>query len=426
MKLRADSVSFLTILFAIVFFLHFTIAQVFLPNLANIYYLVLGLCLLFTLNNNKVNYLLFPLIISSAVSIIFSQDLLPDSVLRWISWVGLLIVAGPVLYNKKINQLRENLLWCIIYIFLIITVVSFFWILFRLPSFKVNTEVYSVGRKYFRNGISLHEMTLAPIGGISAIYSIYSLVYFKGSKLVKTIYIGLLFLSIGVMLMASSRIVLASFLVTLVFFFRNKIKFLQKSTKRNFGVLMFLLLIIIPFLSSLPDYFNNFLENNSRLESKGTNNSREGLWQARFLDFQINPFTGVGFYSVSKEVINNHTIRTGINKQGQIEFGSLYLQTLSTMGLAGFLSLLYILIKVFNIGISISKYEKAELYSTLLVFLILHSFAEAYAFSSGAILCIFMWLLMSQVVSLKYSYRIRQIIAKNLKLKNSQLETETV
>jgi O-antigen ligase len=385
--------------FIILYSLHFTIIQAFVPDLTNIYYMMLFSSLIFVVKKNSINKVLFPLIIASVISLLLSEDLLPGSYLRWLTWIILLIFAAPFYDNLYLRTFKDYFWWGLLYLFIIITFVSFFWIILRLPSYGVNEDLFLGEGKYFRNGITLHEMSLAPISAIVAIFSLYNLIY-NTMVFKRYIFIILFAISFATMLMGSSRTCLIGFAIVFILIILNRFKYLLFLFKRNIVITFFIALIglaLIPFIVQKSD---TFLEENTHLGKKGLNNSREGLWKARLVDFELNPFSGAGFHSVSKNVVGKYD--SGANKEtGRVEFGSAYLQALSTMGILGFISFIFFLYNVFYTNISKLKSEHAYLYLYFFIFYLIHFIAEAYTFSAGAMLCLFFWLLTSQIYNMK-------------------------
>ncbi|RDV11096.1 O-antigen ligase domain-containing protein [Pontibacter diazotrophicus] len=389
-----------SILLLLVFILHFTIIQAFVPDVTVLYYAVLFSCLSLVLYKNKKVKILFPLLLVSGASLVFSTGLLPGAFFRWVSWIVLILVAAPVLLNSNIILFRNKLWWYKMYLFVFITVVSFVWIIFRLPNYGVS-ELYTGDGKYFRSGVTQHEMILSPIASIVCIFAIYNLCYKANSRLLHFAYSLLFLISVVTVFMASSRTSIAGLLFVLLFIFFSKFKILIKTIIRRFVPFMLIVLFFItPTLILVSYEADNFIVNNTRLENKGTNNSREELWNARIEDFKLNPITGAGFHSVSKEVIQKYN--SGANKEtGSVEFGSFYLEALSTMGALGFGALLYLLLKVVFIGLRHFDVQDGRLYFFVFVFMLFHFFAEAHAFAAGSVLCLFTWLSISQVYNLR-------------------------
>lgn len=209
----------------------------------------------------------------------------------------------------------------------------------------------------------------------------------------------LLIVSLGVMIMASSRTVLVSFFsVIIIVMLVNKsilITFLLKKILSIF-VLMFLL-VFTANMYWLP--ISDFINSNSRLSEKGMLNSRQSLIDSRLEDFTNNPIIGAGFCSVSKRIYNRGSLNNMLIKSEQIEFGSLYLQVVSTMGLLGLFSFLLVVLKVLIMGLRKLRDKNEQFYLLTLIFILIHSIAEAYVFSAGSIFCIFSWLLISKVSS---------------------------
>lgn len=393
-----------SLLFAIIYFLHFTILQVFMPDLTALFYVTIGGLSLFALGSKRKNLVVVPLIVASIISLIMSEDLLAGTYLRWITWIFVILLFGPVFFNIKLVFFRDKLWNYIMYSYVLIAIISFFWILFKLPSYGVD-ERFTGDGKYFRNGFVSHEMILAPVAALSSIFALYKLLYDHLSRFKNTLMIIVFFISISVIFMASSRTcILATALIILMILIDTR-KRLFYGFKNNFSFYILILIGIFILISINTDSINDFFTTNTRLEDKGLDNSREGLWVSRWIDFNKNPLTGVGFYSVSDEVLNNDMLFTGVSDKetGRVEFGSLYLQTLSTMGIIGMLALLYLFYKTYTHYRSRRYLPKASLYFYIFIFFSIHSITESYFFSAGSIFCIFYWLTIAQIFTINKS-----------------------
>lgn len=173
----------LAVIYIVIYIAHFTVLQYFLPNFTNIYYLVIPTGAVFLLKSyNKYRLYIMPLLFASSLSLLANSYLIPNAEIRWLLWINILITCGPFISNPFIDKFRELLLKYILYTFLFITVGSFFWILLALPSYGVDEDLFLGEGKYFRNGLTNHEMTLAPIGGISGIFFVYKAAFSKEKK----------------------------------------------------------------------------------------------------------------------------------------------------------------------------------------------------------------------------------------------------
>ncbi len=390
----------LAVIYITIYVAHFTILQYFLPDITNIYYLVIPTGAIFLLKNyNKYRSYVIPVLFASSFSLFFNSYTIPNAEVRWILWINILIVCGPFISNPSIDKFRELLLKYILYVFLFITVGSFFWILLALPSYGVDEDLFLGEGKYFRNGLTNHEMTLAPIGGISGIFFVYKCAFCRQKKSKIILYILLLIISLVVMIMASSRTVIVSFFAVIIFMMlvnRNIfVIFVAKKILNIFILIFFLLFVANTYW--LP--ISNFIDSNSRLSEKGMLNSRQSLIDSRLEDFTNSPIIGAGFCSVSKRIYNRGSLNNMLVKSEQIEFGSLYLQVVSTMGLFGLVSFLLVILNVLRTGFRKLRDKNEQFYLSILIFVLIHSIAEAYVFSAGSIFCIFSWLLISKVSS---------------------------
>ena len=123
--------------------------------------------------------------------------------------------------------------------------------------------------------------------------------------------------------------------------------------------------------------------------------TRNGLWQDRIREFKAFPVFGVGFSTVNMEYVR---AEDKVNqKSGMVEPGSGWLFLLSSMGLVGFLSFfipftysMYSLFRRESVGLN------GYFLGSLLFLFFFHLFFEGYLMASGAYLCFFLWLLLSE------------------------------
>jgi O-antigen ligase len=344
---------------------------------------------------------LLPFIMAAFVSLVANNKLFGIEFVKYCLWIIIAFTFGPCFTSINLFRLKKTLWDLQIVLFTIITICSFLWISFKLPSIKLTgTGVYS--DSYFRNGIALHEMSLAPIACISAIYYAHRLFNRRLTKSSFFYCLIIFIISVIVIIMASSRIVILGFLIVFLMMFLSNAKVIIQKLGNNY-LLFFLFFVCIGYLSLYGStVFKTFVADNSRLEIKGVNNSRYELWNARLSDFKESPIIGVGFNSISTNTQENRLVRSGLSEGGRIEFGSLYLQILSTTGILGCIAFSLFLYKAYK-RIVLKKFKalKYDVHLPIVLFLTIHGLAEAYAFSPGAHLCVFFWLSFSQMASIK-------------------------
>ena len=116
------------------------------------------------------------------------------------------------------------------------------------------------------------------------------------------------------------------------------------------------------------------------------NTSRTTLWNARIEEFESSPIWGIGF---------GVTGIGGNANTGRAETGSGWLSVLSQTGILGIVIVL-LLIKCAIVPLDLLRQNKRMvLYSSVLVFLCLHTIFEAYLFQSGWYLCLILWTIVS-------------------------------
>lgn len=292
---------------------------------------------------------------------------------RLASWILLIFAVGPLFYNAYLQQLRVKLLDTLFYVFMIMGFLSFLWWIAGLPQY---------GRGHF-GGVLAHSMLLAPVASIGSIYAITKWLSKENSYKIKLFFL-LMFVSnfISILLAASRGALAATLVVLMVFIISSKI--------RNKKLIIFIS-ILIGFISF--QFININLANSSitqEMASRGLENTREGLWHDRIMEFNSSPIYGVGFSA--QDLTLNGRMGKDASEEGVIEPGSTYLMILSMTGLVGAFGLIVLFSKYFRY----IKYLKSSLSKPevlVFVFFLIHFILEGYIFSSGSLMAFAFWLL---------------------------------
>lgn len=303
--------------------------------------------------------------------------------IRLIAFFSVIFMVGPFFLNNRFIRIRR-LLFVRSLIVLRWIVLASFLLKFIAPGFVTNSSGFC--------GLTIHSMTLSPVAGLCALYSIYR--YHLSSTvtdcIIELFYLGVCFL---VLLISGSRGALAATMAGVSFFYirlyRNHMGKLLKTS-------LFFLLLVISTSSVWWPYTERIREKMTSSEKAGgVTSSRDRIWQDRIDEFKAYPIFGVGFASYNLDYIQSeHTIN---RTSGTIEPGTSWLFLLSSLGIYGFLSFLlpvaymtYILYKNQNTGLN------GGLLCSMLVLFSVHMFVEGYVTAPGSYLCFFLWLSLAE------------------------------
>ncbi len=126
-------------------------------------------------------------------------------------------------------------------------------------------------------------------------------------------------------------------------------------------------------------------------------NSRRSKWEARSQEISTNIITGIGFSSQVLGDVPTDTIKsTDLQRTGEIlpvrnvEPGSSWLSVISTIGIIGFLAVVWLYLSCF---VSAWRHS-SRLHVMLLSFFAVHLMVEGYIFGFGSCLCFILWTLL--------------------------------
>lgn len=250
------------------------------------------------------------------------------------------------------------------------------------------------------SGFTNNSMWLSAACGIGIIFLVYwmNLLWNKGKKLYALIFLPLIFLTLQTLVWGGSRSALGLCVAASLLLVWISNKNISK-TIIIFGSFFLMASIITPIILKDSERMQTKQGGLDLVDSSG-NTSRTALWNARIKEFSSSPIWGVGFGV------------TGLGNKAQIgraETGSGWLTVLSQTGLIGFIIAL-ILLKKAILPIKILRNSpKMALYTSLLVFMTLHTLFEAYIFQSGWYLCFVFWLTISILDDYRKYYKIQLI-----------------
>lgn len=233
------------------------------------------------------------------------------------------------------------------------------------------------------SGFTCHPMWMSAACGIGTIFFVYAMiVLYKRGYLKWTIFLGLVSLaSLWTTMQGGSRS--ASGISLLCCLFLILVSFESATQKRKILIPILLVgLLAIPTMVTDNEQFKRKQGGLGLYDDQGKT-SRTDLWQARWDEFKSAPVFGIGF-GVQKEGYENST-----------ETGSGWLTALAQTGLIGFSLICFFVYKIKLPLKDLRTDSTAALFEAVMLFLLLHSFFEAYMFQIGWYMCLFFWLLVS-------------------------------
>jgi hypothetical protein len=311
---------------------------------------------------------------------VLMSEYFSQSFMKWAGWVLLFAIVGPVLQSEQARGLRQAAWQTFKIAFIVISIVSFFWYILRLPN---------LGRGAF-TGVMMHSMLIGPIAGMAFLFCAHSAL-FKRSLFAATL--GLLCL--GPCLLSGSRSAALAVLAGVVVLTGYQVGRLGVKKSLPFMSMMMLLGLLGTFFVETIQQADALHAYTSSLQEKGLQNTRENLWQARLDEFYANSAFGVGV-GMGEEGDGAGIV---VNEAGSIniEPGSSYLAILSMTGVAGAVGFIIVIAGVFRRSriikrnFSLTHPIFAELY-IIAAFLFTHMVAEGWIYAVGNPFCLLFWL----------------------------------
>lgn len=374
-------------IFTILFPINDSILQIFK-------YLCIFLPIIYLFKGFKIEIKMLFVILTFFISILIN-DIDPkfNSEIRFITWIIMISMIGPLFYSNNLNLFKEKLLDIFMYVFMILGTISFIYWLIGLQS---------LGRGHF-SGVFGHSMVLAPISSMGVLYSIYR--YYKSETNFFKYFYFILFISnfLSLVLSASRSALVAVLIALFIFLIFAKVRY-----KKIFFFFAVLIGIIANNFISLNLEKSNLTQS---IATRGFDNTREILWHDRLLEFKSSPFFGVGF-AAQNDNIDGKIGKKG-SDEGVVEPGSTYLMILSMTGLVGTIAIIIF----FSNYIKNLKFWRNNLLEInykilLLIFFFIHFIAEGYIFSSGSIFAFIFWLLIAVTYPNQYNNNLKKGIIK--------------
>jgi hypothetical protein len=300
------------------------------------------------------------------------------AVFRWLGWAMLTVLVGPALLGDL--SLRRAL-WKTTVVFLyVVTGASLVWAILGLPA---------IGSGAFA-GIAAHSMILSPI---SALTAVHALSMGKGQRW--WLWMGF-WLAAGVIcLMAGSRVGFGAYLAGSIATLLVVVRFHPAVV---LAALMSVCLLLILGSTETLRSIENALP--ARITERAVltrfEDTRGGLWEARWAEFQMSPFIGVGFASA---IFTSQEAPEGLAS----EPGSSYLAILSMTGIIGVAATLF---QAVDIGATVRRRWKSLVYGDQVIVFgwgcawAVHLVAEGYILAVGSTLCMIFWLWVGYIADL--------------------------
>ena len=352
------------------------------------YYLIffcMFLILLFSTVSIKFNSNILFLILTSFFSILLND--IPSFFRpyeRFVAFLMVLSLISPLVSNPSFSSFRILLFYVLNFFIILFVLVSFVGIALKLPIME--------GKGGY-TGVFSHSMILGPMSAI-ALLSLLNIYFNSIKSFFRWIIIFFAAIAFITCLAAGSRAAILAGLAGIIFYFY---KVYQGKFYKFIGVILFVIMFAVfsfPLWQSYTETISNKMEYSE--DHGDILFTRSSLWRIRFSEFLLSPFIGVGFSAVDINIQENRFDVDG----GRVEPGSSWLVLLSMIGLVGFIPFFLL---VFHYLKSLLKEKNFHSHigylGSLLVFFIVHMFAEGYVLSAGSGMFFYFWLLLGVIDS---------------------------
>lgn len=311
-------------------------------------------------------------------------DKMATSGMRWVGWVLVMAVVGPLfagelrLKMQVLSWTRKVLLACAI----------------------GSVMAYFLGLRFSGRGLFFglmgHTMILAPVSALAAI-DLFCTRKFRKSRWQPVLTILCCLVCVG----AGSRGAVLGLTVGILTHVAHR--------REGIAVLFMACLAMGAIGLVQPDDTYGVAEADlgaglwAELTAKGTNDTRGHLWAARIEEFRESPVVGVGFQE--QKIYRLETA------EKFIEPGSSYLAILSMTGLMGATGFVWVVTTIagslYTRNCAIPA-EYRDLLRGWIAFFSVHLVIEGYIFSCGSLISFLFWLAAGCTVSLDYRGRLQQ------------------
>lgn len=375
-----------------------------LSFLSWMYQPALIICLLaycFKLNKANVGWAEVGLIMACCLSIVFGNPLpIFNSWMRLGLFCIVLFITTPLISSPATELFRVRLFNWVSLICVFVGVGSFFAYFLGINYMRLNYGVTAVTMGGSFGGLTVQSMMLGPLAALGMLRCVHIAIqrYALGIKSSYYLYVAI-FACFASVLMASSRGAAGAALIAVCVLVYEK---MSHKMGKLIKILLCLGCLAVP-LAPAVEYFSSGLvaKQEANVESGGTFNSREELWNARLDEFRDSPVYGVGF-SAQRIITSEATLKTG-----QVEPGTSYGAVFAMTGLLGGSIFLYILLQ----AIFYKRKTSLSLPQVYLVFFAIHMFVEGYVFAGGSPFCFIFWLCIGAACAMKRSPQLQNLIA---------------
>lgn len=359
-------------------------------QLGNSYYFLLlasFLIAVIPLKKPKINYIMVWLIAAAFISIVVND--IPyffRPFERLLAFVILIALIGPLIFTKKLNELRWQIFKTLNWLIIVLVILSFI-------GFVLDSNLVYLGRGGF-TGFFNHSMMLGPMSGISVLTCTY-LATSSPSKKLSLIYYFMAFISLITCIAAGSRAAIIASFLGLIFYFYILYRNSFKNFIKTLAAISFIIIITFPIWENSTE---NVLDKIKYSQKKGNLSvTRQSIWKIRFNEINASPYFGIGYANDSTQSVDD-LYKGG----GQVEPGSSWLVVLAMTGILGFIPFIYILGNSFHLIVKgKSSLFFLPYFGALFMFFVVHMIAEGYVLSAGSGLFFYFWSLLGVINIIK-------------------------
>lgn len=364
-------------------------AIMFIPNRMVFYMIGISLLALYSIKNNRSSsngniFLMFygACLLSSIINFVFDYRLFLFAII--------ILFTTPVTISSKIMRFREKFIYSSLMLFPILSIASLYCYYAGIN--MMSREEGDVSWDF--SAFFPHSMWLAAAIGI-ANTTLMWLILNQKNIILKSLFIVILLSSIFLSVVSASRTALIASSVSMIY--------LLYMQSKNIKILLLYIIISITILSFVYPYY---MESSTRIQAKieyaegDIFKSRNEHFSEGFKHLKESPLVGAGFATA---YYHNRKVT------GRTESGSGWLSVLFQTGIIGFGILLSIIFRLKKSIAIIKKEKKLLLFSSVFVFLCLHSCFEGYILTSGYYLCILFWSLLGYLYYSPHFYKEKKV-----------------
>lgn len=374
-----------------------------LSFLSRMYQPALVVCLLILctrLNKAKIGWAEALLVLACGISIVLGDPLpIFNPWMRLGLFCIVLFITTPLISSPSIEQFRVRLFNWVSLICVVVGVGSFFAYFLGINCMRSYYGATGISLGGGFGGLTVQSMMLGPLAALGMLRCCALIVENVRQGVTSSKYLHFsAFACFASVLMSSSRGAAGAALVAVSFLVYAKLK---HKMGKILKMALCLGCLAVPLAPALGHFSSGLVaKQEANMESGGTFNSREELWNARMEEFLDSPLYGVGF-SAQRIITAEVTLLTG-----QVEPGTSYGAVFAMTGLLGGSVFLIIL------GGALIKNKKLQtsLPQIYLIFFSIHLIVEGYVFAAGSPLCFIFWLCIGAACSIKHNHQLNQYI----------------